>query len=160
MERTAGATGPQGIGHRAWLVGLILVGAFVAIAAMAMVLIGDRQDTVYDPDSPEAAVQAYTQAWEGGDVDAAWQVLTPRAQERVEWFEFQHAATWSEESPTRMWVAERDDHVDYVVLTLSIERTWDGLLGPDRDVQSLRLRLVRLDGSWRIDSPIAGFYPW
>ena len=160
MERTAGATGPQGIGHRAWLVGLILVGAFVAIAAMAMVLIGDRQDTVYDPDSPEAAVQAYTQAWEGGDVDAAWQVLTPRAQERVEWFEFQHAATWSEDSPTRMWVAERDDHDDYVVLTLSIERTWDGLLGPDRDVQSLRLRLVRLDGSWRIDSPIAGFYPW
>jgi hypothetical protein len=46
------------------------------------------------------------------------------------------------------------------MLTLSVERTWDGLLGPDRDVQTLRLSLVELDGAWRIDSPIVGFEPW
>ena len=55
---------------------------------------------------------------------------------------------------------ERTGDDDRVVLTLSVERTWDGLLGPDRDIQSLRLTLVRLDGEWHIDTPLVGLYPW
>ena len=127
---------------------------------LAVVLAGTQEDTVYDSGSPEAAVQDYAAALETGDMDAAWRLMSPRAQSLMERYEFRRAAHWEEDLPTRMWVDRRDDYDDRVVLALSIERTWDGLLGPDRDIQSLRLTLVRVDGEWYIDTPLVGLYPW
>ena len=160
MEQNAGATDQQGSDRRIWLVGAIAVVALVAVAVAAVVLTSTREDTVYEPGSPEAAVQAYAEAWEAGDTDAAWEMLTPRAQSRVEEFEFRRAASWEEDLPTRMWVDERHDFDERVELDLAVERTWDGLFGPDRDIQRLRLRLIQIDGAWRIDTPVMGFYPW
>lgn len=146
--------------RRPWLVGAILLAALVAVASVAIVLTNEREDGGYEPGSPEAVVQAYAVAWAAGDSDAAWQMLTPRAQSRVEQFEFRNAIRWDEEVPSRVWVDERRDFDDHVVLSLSVERTWDGLLGTDRDVSPLRISLVRIDGQWHIDTPIVGFYPW
>lgn len=160
MEQNAEATKQQGAGRRTWLVATVAVAALIAIALIAIVLVSRQEDTVYEPGSPEAVVQAYAEAWEAGDADAAWEMLTPRAQGRLERSEFSNAISWEEEMPTRVWVEERRDLDDRVMLTLTVERTWDGLLGPSRDIGSLRLTLIELDDAWRIDSPIVGFHVW
>ncbi|MGD8485087.1 MAG: hypothetical protein PVG27_11610 [Chloroflexota bacterium] len=160
MEQPAGAATSEGSDRRTWLVGAIVVAALVALAATAVLLVGNREDVTYEPGSPEAVVQAYARAWEAGDADAAYQLLTPRAQERVDRHEYRYAASWEEDLPSRIWVQERVDHDDRVVITLAVEMTWDGLLGPDRETHDLRLTLIPLDDGWRIDTPVVGFYPW
>jgi hypothetical protein len=160
MEQLVGPTTTPAADRRLWLAGAIVLAGLVAIAAVAVLLSGGREDSTYEAGSPEAAVQAYAGAWAAGDSDAAWQLLTPRAQSRVQQFEFRNAIRWDDDIPSRVWIDERQDFDDHVVLSLSVERTWDGLLGPDRDITSLRLSLVQIDGEWRIDTPIVGFYPW
>lgn len=160
MEQTLGNSRSSGSDRRPLLVGAVAVVVIVAVAVSAVVLTSSRDDTVYEPGTPEAVVQAYADAWAAGDADAAWQLLTPRAQSRLLASEFRRAASWDEEIPTRLWVDERRDLDDRVVLTLSVEWTWDGLLGPDRDIQPLRVTLIELDGAWRIDTPLMGFHPW
>jgi hypothetical protein len=145
---------------RPWLIGVLIALAIVVVAAVAVILTGHREDVVYEPGSPETVVQAYADAWAAGDVDAAWQLLTPRAQSRVARYEYRNAMRWDEEVPSRVWVDGRRDYDDHVVLTLSVEHTWDGLFGPQRDIQTVRLSLVELDGEWLIDTPIVGFEPW
>ncbi len=160
MEQTAGATDPQGSDRRTWLIGAVAIVALITIAGIAVVLMSSHEEAVYDSDSPEATVQAYAHAWAEGDVDSAWQLLTPRVQARVHESEFRNAMSWDEDVPARVWVEERHDFPDWVALTLSVERTGGGLLGPSRDVHPLRLKLIEVDDGWRIDTPIVGFYPW
>ena len=160
MEQTAGATKPQGSDRRTWLLGAIAVAALILIAVVAVVLVSSREDATFEPGSPEAVVQTYAEAWAAGDADAAWELLTPRAQARVDEFEFHHAGSWEQDMPTRVWVDERHDLPEWVALTLSLEWTWDGLLGPDRDIETMRLKLVEVDGAWRIDTPLVGFHHW
>jgi hypothetical protein len=160
MEEHIGSTTTLTADRRWWLVGAIVLAALVIVAGVAVLLMSEREDSSYEPGSPEAAVQAYAVAWAAGDSDAAWQMLTSRAQSRVQQFEFRNAIRWDEEVPSRVWVDERRDFDDHVVLSLSVERTWDGLLGPDRDISPLRISLVKVDGEWHIDSPIVGFRLW
>lgn len=160
MEQTAGATDHPGSDRRTWLLGAIAIAVLVTISMVAVVLVGDRDDAAYGPGSPEAVVQDYAEAWAAGDTDAAWKMLTPRVQARVQEFEFRQAASWDDQMPTRVWVEQRNDLPDWVTLTLAVEWTWDGLFGPDRDIQNLRVKLVELDGTWRIDTPLVGFNPW
>lgn len=160
MEQHTGVEDQRGHGQRAWLIVALAVVALVTVAAFAVLLIDTGDDAVYEPGTPEAAVQAFAAAWEMGDVDGAWALLSPEAQTRVHKYQVRSAMSWDEEVPTRIWIEERRDLDDRVVLTLGVERTWDGLFGPDRDTQSLRLTLIQLDGDWRIDTPVVGFYPW
>jgi predicted kinase len=79
-----------------WLMGMFITMAIVVVAALAVVLMGDRQDAALEPGSPEAVVQDYAEAWAAGDSDAGWQMLTPRAQARVQQYEFREAIRWDE----------------------------------------------------------------
>lgn len=160
MQQTAGATTQSGSDRRTWLIGAVAVAAVILIAVAAVVLTGMRQDAVYEPGSPEAAVQDYVEAWAAGDASTAWEMLTPQAQARVDEFEFHHARAWEEDLPTRVWIDERQDLPDWVALTLSVEWTWDGLFGPDRHLETVRLKLIEQDGAWRIDTPLLGFHRW
>lgn len=160
MDKTVGTVEEPRSDRRPWLIGAIIIAALIVVAVTAVVLVGSRDETPYEPGSPEAAVQAYAEAWAAGDADAAWEMLTPRAQARLQEFEFRHAASWDDQVPTRVWVDQRRDLPDWVTLTLSVEWTWNGILGPDRDLQTLHVRLVELDGAWRIDTPLVGFNLW
>jgi hypothetical protein len=160
MEQYAGVNEQRGHGRRTWLMVATAAVALIAMAALAILLIDSGEDAVYEPGSPEAAVQAYAAAWDAGDADAAWALLTPQARARLTRLEIRSAMSWDEDAPSRIWIEQRRDLDDRVVLTLGVERTWDGLLGPDRDTHSLRLTLVELDDAWRIDTPVMGFHPW
>lgn len=144
----------------AWGIGIAAAIGVVLVAAAAMALAGTREDVEYEPGSPEAAMAAYVDAWDAGDVEAAYTALTTRAQARVPLHEFREVMTWDEEVPTRIWIEQRTDYDDRVVFDLTVETTYDGLFGPDRDTHSLRVTLINVDDAWRIDTPLVGTYSW
>jgi hypothetical protein len=160
MEQTVGTTRQPGKARRTWLAAAIAIAALIAIAAVAVVLVGSRENATYEAGSPEAAVQEYVEAWATGDADAAWGMLTPRVQKWLDEREFRATLSWEEGRPSRVWIEERRDLPDWVTLTLSVERSWDGLFGPSRETESTHVKLVEVDGAWRIDTPLLGYYPW
>ena len=160
MDESTAATDPQGGGRTIWLGGAIVAMVIVVIAAVLFVAAGDREDAAYAPGSPEAAYQAYLRAWEAGDVDTAWASLTSQAQDRVDEYEFRAAARWRDEERVRIWIDDVDTTAERATLHVTIETTYDGLLGPDHDRHDAWVRLVREDGEWRIASPLIGYDQW
>ena len=41
-----------------------------------------------------------------------------------------------------------------------MESTYGGLLRPERYREDMRIRMVREDGTWKIDTPLVGYHPW
>jgi hypothetical protein len=159
MDENENAATSLGSDRRMWFVGAAIA-VLIAIMAVAVALTSTQQETEYPVGSAEAALQTYAEAWERGAIDTAYEMLTERVQARVEPLEFRHAMSWDEDAPTRIWIEERTDIDDGVVLKVSVETTFNGLFGPDRDTHSIRVTLVEVDGVWRIDTPLVGFYPW
>lgn len=159
MDENEKAAATLGSDRRMWLIGAAIA-VLIVVVAIAVALTSTQQETRYPPGSPEAALQAYAESWERGDNDAAYEVLTERVQARVDSLEFRHAMSWDEEAPKRVWIEERTDIDDGVVLKLLVETTYNGLFGPDRDTLMIRVTLVEVDGVWRIDTPLVGLYPW
>lgn len=159
MNEVEPTTGPPSGGRSAWLIGIV-VAVVLVVAVAAVTLVGARDEVEYQPGSPEAAIAAYAEAWDAGDIDTAYAALTTRAQARVPLYEFREVMTWDEDVPTRIWIEERTDYDERVVLDLSVETSYHGLFGADRDTHSLRVTLVRVDGTWRIDTPLVGIYSW
>lgn len=152
---------PRSSGRSIWIIGLIGALVLVLVAAGTVLFINDDEVAAYPPDSPEAAYQAYAQAWDAGDVEAAWGALTPRAQALVPRYEFRDANRWRGEEAMRVWIDQRTGTDDRVVLHLSIESVYDGgLFGSDRYTDGSRVTLVREDGDWKIDSPLVGYHAW
>lgn len=160
MEQTVGATRQAGNASRTRLAAAIAVAVLIVIAAVVVALLGSREEATFEAGSPEAAVQDYVEAWAAGDADAAWAMLTPRVQKWLHEREFRAALSWQEGRPSRVWIEERDDLPDWVTLRLSVERSWDGLIGPSRETESKHVKLIEVDGAWRIDTPMVEFYQW
>lgn len=161
MDSSAGPTTDRNGGRTTWLIGaalgVMLVVAFVA----ALVVLEDRQEATYAVDSPEAAFQAYIQAWDSGDTDAALAAFTPETQRRLEERDFREAARWSDEEAVRIWIDDVRAMDERATLHLTVERAYGpGLLGGDRYREDMRVTLVRQDGEWRISTPLVGYYQW
>ena len=159
MNDSAATTASPAGTERTWLIAAIVALALVGIATAAIVIATDQREAPYMPGTPEAAVQDYAQAWDAGDTDAAYALLSSRAQARVPEWEFRHAMTWSDESSSRIWIDERRDVGYQAILELTVERIYDGFLRPARERDGMRLVLIREDGAWRIDTPLLGYYP-
>jgi hypothetical protein len=120
-----------------------------------------RSRVAYPPDSPEAALQRYLDAWDQGDVDRAWSALSTRAQTVLRYAAFQSSQAWLGDEAIRVWIDEsRSIESDHVVLELTIERSSDGPLGPTRDRLQRRVTLVREDDTWLIDTTMARPFEW
>jgi hypothetical protein len=142
--------------------GMIVLGALaIAVLATAALLLTMRQDEVrYPPDSAEAAFQHYIAAWDEGDTGTAYAALSSRARSLVPFRDFVEAQAWSAGTPTRVWVDERRDVGERVILDLTIEQSWDGPLGPSRDRYQPTVTMLREDGAWKVDTPLVGYHPW
>jgi len=161
MDTNTTATEPRGGSRSIWLAGAIVAIVLALVAAAALIVSGDREDAVYPPDSPEAAFQGYAQAWDEGDTDTAWSVLTSSAQGRVSRRDFREANTWRDEEGYRIWIDDRSGTDERAVLHLTIETIYDaGLIGSGRYEESSRVTMVREDGEWKIDTPLVGYHRW
>ena len=150
----------HGKDRRSWVFAAAVAGALVMVAVATIFFTVSRQDESYAPDSPEAAFQVYAQAWDAGDADTAYAALSASAQARVPEREFREAITWSGDGTSRIWIDERNGTDDRAVLVLTVESSEGGWLGVNRYRYHPRVTLIRVDGSWKIDTPLVGFDSW
>lgn len=142
-------------GHRTALCATLGAIAVAMVAAVALIVIDGRPQVAYPPDSPEAALQRYLDAWEQGDVDRAWSALSTRAQSFLRYPTFQSSQAWLGDEAIRVWIRQsRSDEPDRVVLELTLEHSSDSPLGPRRDRLDRRVTLVREGDTWLIDTTL------
>ena len=133
----------------------------VALVAAVALIVTDGRPQAYPPDSPEAVLQRYLDAWDQGDVDRAWSALSTRAQSLLRYATFQSSQAWLGDEAIRVWIGEsRIDEPDRVVLELTVERSSDGPLGPTRDRLQRRITLVREGDTWLIDTTLTPGFEW
>lgn len=149
----------QSGGRRAWVAAGIVAVVIVALALVAFLLLGQREDADYPAGSPEAAFQDFMRAWQADDVDLAWASLSAQAQERTTLDRFRSANLRRREDVHRVWIDDVFVDGERAVLHLSVESlTDDGILGPGRERASARMTLVREGGDWKVDSPTVVYY--
>lgn len=142
-------------------VGLVVVGAIVALIALAMVLVlaVPKDPTTYDPGSPEAAFQAFFQAYEVGDVDGAHALLSSSMKQQLTLAEYRRLDAehgWQRDEDRRVVLLRTDITGDRASLHLRIDQFSGGGLGAARNSQERTIRLVHENEAWFIDEPIVG----
>jgi len=141
--------------------GLIVVGAIVALIAIALVLVAavPNGPTTYDTGSPEAAFQKFFQASETGDLDGAHALFSASIKKQLTLPEYrrvdaEHAL--QRDQDRRVVLTGTDVDGDQASLHLRIDQFDGGGLGSSRNSYERTIRLVRENGAWLIDEPIVG----
>lgn len=141
---------------------LLVGGAIVALIALAtlVVLAAPKGSTVYEPGSPEAAFQAFYQAFEGGEVEDAYELLGSSVTDQLTLTEYRRLDAeqgWQRDEDRRVVLLGSDRTGDTRLLRLRIDQfSSGGGLGGNRYSYERTIRLVQEDGSWLIDEPIVG----
>jgi hypothetical protein len=140
---------------------LVVGGAIVALIALALVVVlaVPKGPTTYDPGSPEAAFQAFYQAFEAGDVEGAYELLGSSVTDELTPAEYRALDAeqgWQRDQDRRVLLLGVDVNGDRTNLRLRIDEFSQGGLGGNRYSSERTIRLVREDGAWLIDEPIVG----
>jgi hypothetical protein len=131
---------------------------FVAILAVALV-VGARPAS-YPAGSPEAAFQAFVQASETGDTEAAYALLSPRIRSTWTYTAFDQQQRMYGDGGDRTLVyidrtVSRGD--DAVALYLTIEHVYgEGLTSSRWTERDVPVRMALVDGTWYVDQALAG----
>ncbi len=134
------------------MIGLIAVSLFVVLAL-------PRGPSAYAPGSPEAAFQAFFQAYEDGDVDGAYGLLGSSVTGQMTLAEYRRLdadQAWQRDQDRRAVLLGTDLIGERANLRLRIDQFSGGGLGGDRYSHERTIRLVREAGAWLIDEPIIG----
>ena len=143
---------------RSVLVAGLAIVALVAIAVIVAVALPDEPAT-YPAGSPEAAFQAYYQAWEVGDTDATYAALSSDVKSDVSADEYRRMVSeqsWQRDEDRRVVLLRSEITGDRAVLDLRVDQFYEGGLGGDRYSYDRSVRLVRENGVWLIDEPLVG----
>jgi hypothetical protein len=140
---------------------LVVGGAIVALIALALVVVlaVPKGPTAYDPGSPEAAFQAFYQAFEAGDVEGAYGLLASDVTDQLSLVVYRRLDSeqaWQRSEDRRVVLLSSDRTGDRTNLRLRIDQFSGGGLGSNRSSYERTVRLVLEDGAWRIDEPIVG----
>lgn len=128
---------------------LIGIGIAVGLAVLIALALSGRGLQRYDPDSPEAAAQAYIQALFDEDFDEARRYLSDDLQSRCRGVDLRLSGL--EDTATFDEVRGDGDHAE-IELRLSDSAVFPGEF-PFRDYDwstDTELELERIDGVWRI----------
>lgn len=144
---------------------LVVGGAIVALIALAVVvaLVVPKGPAVYDPGSPEAAFQAFYRAFEEGEVEDAYLLLSSSVKEQVTLAEYRRLdadQTYQRGQDRRVVLLGSDRTGETRLLRLRVDQFYSGRgLGGDRYSYERTIQLVQEDGAWLIDEPIVGTEP-
>lgn len=148
---------------------LLLIGggivALVAIAAAAVLLIGGREPTDLPADSPEGVVQRYLAAFDQGDFEAAHTFFSSEVRSEIALDEYERVTrdygAFPPQGSRRVLFDRTDADGDRSRVQLTVEEYYGG--GPFGGGETYRspreIRMVREDGSWRIDELLIGLEP-
>ena len=147
--------------RRSGLVAGLGIAMLVTIAVIVAITLRDGPAT-YPAGSPEAAFQAYYQAWETGDTDAAYASLSSDVRHDLTSGEYRRQdaeQSWQRDEDRRVMLLHSEITGDRAVLGLRVDQFREGGLGGDRYSSERSVRLVREDGVWLIDEPLVGIEP-
>jgi hypothetical protein len=148
---------------------VVLVGVGIValvVIALAVAVARPNRTVDYPTGTPEAAFQDFYQAWEAGDIDAAYEFLSPAVKADLTLVEYRRAdseQSWPRDGDRRVVVVGADVRGDTAVLQLRIDEFYDGGLGGERYSREQTVRLVRDGSAWLIDEPLLGVnivYPY
>lgn len=137
----------------------IIAGGIVAlvVVSVAVVLLADnRQAQTFPPDSPEAAVQAYLQAWEDEDTDALWESFSTETREGRTFEEYERAVAdyflYSSPGGTtrNVFIDGVDGSGDRVTVELTVEEFYADGLNTTSYRSPRSIRMVHEDGAWKL----------
>ncbi|MGH2483830.1 MAG: hypothetical protein ACRDE9_05190 [Candidatus Limnocylindria bacterium] len=150
--------------------GLVAIGVGIGVVAiLAVVAVGisaARDPDQFPADSPQAALQAYLQAFEDEDYEAAYASFSADVQRQMSLEDFQRSAIdyhlYATESRRVLY-----DGIDQVetdgderaTLRLTVEVSYGDVLFADRYAYPTEVRMVREDGAWRIDQALVHLDP-
>lgn len=140
---------------------LVVGGAIVALIVLALVVVlaVPKGPTAYDPGSPEAVFQTFYQAYEAGDVEGAYALLSSGVKNQMTLAEYRRLdadQAWQRDQDRRVVLLRADPTGDRANLLLRIDQFSQGGLGGNRYSYERTIRLVRAGGMWLIDEPIVG----
>lgn len=140
------------------------IGVLVALAVIAVVVLGSRDATSFAADTPEGVVQRHLAAVEGEDYETAWGYLSAAVQSDLSLDEYRRAVRdyGSYRIGSRRVLFDRSEvDGDRARVWLTVEEYYDG--GPFGGANTYRstreIGLVREGGEWRIDDPLIGLEP-
>jgi hypothetical protein len=139
--------------------------ALVAIAAAVVLLLGGREPESFPADSAEGVVQRHLSAFEEGDLEAAHTYFSSEVRSEMDLDAYEQVARdygmFPPESSRRVLFDRTEADGDRARVHLTVEEYFGG--GPFGGGETYRspreIRMVREDGSWRIDEPLLGVEP-
>ena len=139
--------------------------ALVAIAAAVVLLLGGREPESFPADSAEGVVQRYLAAFEEGDLEEAHASFSSEVRSEMDLDAYEQATRdygmFPPDSSRRVLFDRTDTDGDRARVHLTIEEYFGGgpFGGGETYRSSREIRMVREDGSWRIDEPLIGIEP-
>lgn len=140
--------------------------ALVAISVAIVLLAGGRERQAYAAGSPEAAVQAYLDAWEEQDPAATWAFFSSEVQAEYSFDEYERAADDSYlysnpggNTSRSVFIDGVDGSGDRVTVRLTVEEYYGDGLNTSSYRSARTVRLIREDGSWKLRDPLVWLDP-
>jgi hypothetical protein len=147
--------------------GLIAIGVGIgAVAILAVVAVGlsaAREPDQFPADSPQAALQAYLQAFDDEDYEAAYASFSADVRGQMSLEDFERAATdyhlYATQSRRVLYDGVETDGDERATLRLTVEVSYGDVLFADRYSYPTEVRMVRGDGAWRLDQALVHLDP-
>jgi len=147
--------------------GLVAIGVGIGVVAiLAVVAVGlsaARDPDQFPADSPQAALQAYLQAFEDEDYEAAYASFSADVAGQMSLEDFERAATdyhlYASESRRVLYDGVETNGDERATLQLTVEVSYGDMLFADRYSYPTEVRMVREDGAWRIDQALVHLDP-
>ena len=148
-----------------WLIGAAVAVAVLAVVSVVVVLATGDNDETQPAGSPEAAVQDFLQAMQGGEYETAYAYLSPELQEDCTLTEFRRSSRFTEDSTQRVLLESTREVTDGVEVRVSIVSPPRGTVFQEEYSYTRVLLLQQIDGqqtggqqtggAWRFVDP-----PW
>lgn len=140
------------------------IAALVAVAVIAVVLLGSRDATSFSADTPEGVVQRHLAAVDDEDYETAWSYLSANVQSDLSVAEYRRMARdygYYGSQSRRVLFDRSEVDGDRARVWLTVEEYYGGgpFGGGDTYRSTREIALVREGGEWRIDDPLIGLEP-
>jgi hypothetical protein len=134
--------------------GVVVGAVLLVIAAVVSVALLQGQSSAPDLSTPEGVVRAYYAALEQGRPEQAWDLFSSRAQAQTTRDEFvQRAISFRPGREQRVTIDSVEIVGDTANVNLSLTSSGGGLFDGGSYSQTVRVRLDREGGQWRITVP-------
>ena len=140
--------------------------AMVLVSIAVVLLAGARQRQEFADGSPEAAMQAYLEAWEEGDPATLWTFFSTEVTEEYSFEDYERAVDdhfvyqYQDGGPSRsVFIDGVDGSGDRVTVRLTVEEFYGEGLNTSSYRSPRAVRMVSEEGGWKLADPLIWLDP-